>query len=97
MLRQGDLLFVKCEEIPNLAEAKIDGVIAEGESTGHKHRIESRVQAALLLYAGIAYIKVLEETHIKHEEHKEIILPIGDWIVKRQREYQPDGWKQVAD
>ena len=97
MIRQGDLLFVKCDCIPEGSVEQSDGVIARGESTGHAHRIADHKQALLMLCAGVMYVKALRDTQIKHEEHHEVILPAGDWIVRRQREYQPDGWKQVAD
>jgi hypothetical protein len=38
-----------------------------------------------------------EEARIVHEEHGEVVLPAGNWSVKRQREYRPDGWVRVTD
>ena len=98
MYRQGDLLFVKCEAVPDGAKQQVDGIVAYGEVTGHKHRIRPGVEAVLMLLAGVSYIRVLKkEAPIDHEEHDTITLPIGDWIVKRQREYTPNGFRQVAD
>jgi hypothetical protein len=32
-----------------------------------------------------------------HEEHRAIDVAQGDWLVKIQREYKPEGWHHVAD
>lgn len=97
MKRQGDLLFVKVDDIPQKTEIKKDGVIAEGEVTGHKHRISDATKATLLVSGLVAYVRALKETEVVHEEHKTITLPPGNWQVIRQREYEPDGWRQVSD
>lgn len=97
MKRQGDLLFVNVNEIPSGSVVKEDGVIAEGEVTGHKHRISDSTKATLLMVGLVAYVKALQETEIIHEEHGTVTLPPGDWQVIRQREYEPAGWRQVAD
>ncbi len=96
-MRQGDLLFLPVSEIPSDAKVQEDGIIARGEATGHTHRIRAGQQAALMIAAGMAYIQARAETVIEHEEHAEVILPPGLFIVKRQREYTPQGWRQVAD
>ena len=96
MYRQGDLLFVR-SEIPADAMEQKDGVLAKVEVTGHQHRIASRVQAIMMVSGIQAYVRSLHDADIVHEEHGTITLPIGDWKVCRQREYTPDGWRQVAD
>jgi hypothetical protein len=96
--RQGDLLFVKVDGIPAEAKAVSDGIIARGESTGHMHRLSQGSKAALMVAAGVQYIMAMqEEANIVHEEHGMVVLPMGNWQVKRQREYRPDGWVRVAD
>jgi len=95
MLRQGDLLFVPCDGIPSDAKVVADNVVARGETTGHTHRV--RAGAVVLMAGMVQYIRALQEAFVDHEEHATVILPTGDWLVKRQREYQPDGWRQVAD
>jgi hypothetical protein len=96
--RQGDLLFVKVDSIPLDAKAVQDGIIARGESTGHMHRLIHGSKAALMVAAGIQYIMAMqEEINVVHEEHGMVVLPMGNWKVKRQREYRPDGWIRVTD
>lgn len=95
--RQGDLFFLRCETIPNKVKKQKDGIIARGEVTGHTHAIRQGSKALLFIATGIAYIRALAETAIDHQEHETITLPPGLWEVKRQREYEPNGWRQVED
>lgn len=94
-IRQGDLLFVR-GTVPAEAQEIADGVLARGEATGHTHRVRPGAAVALLA-AGMAYVRAIQEAYVDHEEHATVILPPGEWAVHRQREYRPDGWRQVAD
>jgi hypothetical protein len=94
MYRQGDLLFALCASIPKDATLVSDGVIARGEASGHAHRLQNQV---LLMAAGVMYIRALQQAMITHEEHGTVMLPPGNYLVKRQREYEPAGWRQVND
>lgn len=88
MYRQGDILFVRIERIPKQhANKKMDGVVAEGEATGHAHRVvdgdlweRGHSGIDLFVEAGVA-------TKIVHEEHGTIELPKGVYKVVRQREF----------
>ncbi|WP_206756979.1 hypothetical protein [Nostoc spongiaeforme] len=43
-------------------------------------------------------IPIMSETaFLTHEEHQAISIPQSNWIVKIQREYEPEGWRYVAD
>jgi hypothetical protein len=97
ILRQGDLLFVNVDEIPEDAREDKTGIIARGEATGHTHMIRPGQRAALMIVAGVAYVTAIKKCAIDHQEHETVILPPGNWEVKRQREYIPDGWRAVAD
>ncbi|NES87286.1 MAG: hypothetical protein F6K10_41540, partial [Moorea sp. SIO2B7] len=67
------------------------------EVTGHSHRI-SNGQAELYEKDGTLYLRVLSDTAtLIHEEHKQIEIPQGNWMVRIQREYEPMGWRYVAD
>ena len=71
--------------------------MATGEVTGHKHRI-CEGEAELLQKDGTLYLRVFSSTALLvHEEHEAILIPQGDWMVKIQREYEPEGWRYVAD
>ena len=94
-IRQGDVILQPAQQtsgkkLPHLT-------LAEGEVTGHSHRI-SDGKAELYEKDGTLYLRVLSPTAtLTHEEHKAIAIPQGNWMVKIQREYQPEGWRYVAD
>ncbi|OUL20471.1 hypothetical protein BV378_29070 [Nostoc sp. RF31YmG] len=94
-IRQGDVILqpvaqVEGEKIPHLT-------LAEGEVTGHKHRI-TEGKAELYSKHGTLFLRIFSETALlTHEEHKAISIPQGHWMVKIQREYEPEGWRYVAD
>ena len=94
--RQGDLLIVKVESIPEGVKPKKDRVLAEGEATGHMHELDSGDVYEL---GDTLYFRVPEESTatLKHQEHKEIAFGPGEYQVIRQREYEPRGWRRVAD
>jgi len=85
MYQQGDVLIEEWE-------GKIEGnkldhlILQEGEATGHAHRVSSGL-AELFESGSTKFLKVKKETTISHEEHKPIILPPGNYRVRRVREY----------
>ncbi|MEB3831415.1 hypothetical protein [Phormidium sp. CCY1219] len=94
-MRQGDVLLqsVKTSRGKKLRHL----TLAEGEVTGHSHRI-SNGEAELYEENGTLYLRVLSDrATLIHEEHKAIDIPQGHWMVRIQREYQPEGWRYVAD
>jgi len=94
-IRQGDVILLSVEQTQGQKLSHL--TLAEGEVTGHKHRI-SDGQAELYEENGTLYLRVLSETAtLTHEEHNAISIPQGDWMVRIQREYEPKGWRYVAD
>ena len=62
--------------------------LAEGEVTGHRHRITQGDAQLYQLAVGVMYLRVLSEfAKLYHEEHEEIDLPKGDYEVLIEREY----------
>ena len=95
-LRQGDVILIPASETVN-GEKLAHLTLAEGEVTGHRHRI-TQGEAELYERNGTLYLKVLSPTALlTHEEHQAIAIPKGEWIVRIQREYEPEGWRYVAD
>lgn len=94
-IRQGDVIL---QPIKLTVGKKLSHLtLAEGEVTGHSHRISSG-DAELYEQDGTLYLKVLSETaNLTHEEHKPVKIPQGNWVVSIQREYEPMGWRYVAD
>lgn len=107
MYAQGDILFVKRDTLPGGDTTVISsGVIATGESSGHTHRIKPGQQAVLKAIAGALYLEALRESIIEHVvlpsetptgDHDSIVLPPGNWEVRRQREWVPEGYRQIQD
>ncbi|MBW4568911.1 MAG: hypothetical protein KME31_13080 [Tolypothrix carrinoi HA7290-LM1] len=94
-IRQGDVILLP---VPQVEGQKIPHLIlAEGEVTGHKHRI-TEGEAELSQKDDILYLRVFsDKALLAHEEHKPISIPQGNWMVRIQREYEPEGWRYVAD
>lgn len=94
-IRQRDVILlpiqqVEGEKLPHL-------ILAEGEVTGHSHRI-SQGEALLYQKNDTLYLQVLSKIALlTHEEHQAISIPQGNWMVRIQREYEPEGWRYVAD
>ncbi|BBD61672.1 hypothetical protein NIES2109_45050 [Nostoc sp. HK-01] len=94
-IRQGDVILLPVQQVDGQKLPHL--TLAEGEVTGHKHRI-SQGEAELSQKDGNLYLRVVSETALlTHEEHQAIPIPQGNWIVKIQREYEPEGWRYVAD
>lgn len=97
-IRQGDVLLLPLAQPKNSFGTRLNHLtLAEGEVTGHRHRI-SDGQAELYERDGTLYLKVLSsDATLTHEEHQAVTIPQGNWMVRIQREYEPDGWRYVAD
>lgn len=94
--RHGDVILVP-SSVPDKAEEKKGLTLAEGEVTGHSHRI-SEGMAQMFKFDSKVYLRVTSErAALVHEEHKRIDLPAGDYEVIIQQDYEPDGWKRVQD
>ena len=84
--RHGDLLIEMVNQIPEGAKKKETNIILEGTSTGHAHRLNG---GQIFEKEGVVYLHVAESSTLTHEEHNAIELPAGDYIVIRQREFDP--------
>ncbi|MFZ1105999.1 MAG: hypothetical protein WAN86_24580 [Hyphomicrobiaceae bacterium] len=73
-------------------------IIAEGEATGHRHRLLGEVTMyrddalARDIPSGlyVAHVEVRSQTaRLEHEEHAPITLDKGTYRVRRQRQLEP--------
>lgn len=109
IFRQGDVLLVPVSDdeielinYENKAKRhrKLKGlVLAEGEATGHHHRVltpsrpitTARIRTARLNTTGAA-VRVLtvpgDGAELVHDEHDTITLPAGKYQVQGQREFE---------
>jgi hypothetical protein len=106
LIRQGDVLLIPVTEIPSgTKRVKRDAgrvVLAYGEVTGHAHAI---VHPDVTLVTSQqadelrTWMKVTapESVELLHEEHDTLLVPPGNYEVRRQREYAPEAPVWVAD
>ena len=100
MFRQGDVLLIEVNEIPNDAtpvkreSGKI--ILAYGEVTGHHHAIAAP-QVKMLQLQDNRYLDSATSFSITHEEHATVKVPAGKFQVIIQREYSPQEIRNVLD
>ena len=96
--RQGDVLIASVESLPCEAMPLPHWVLAEGEVTGHSHRIEGANLAELLEFGDARFLRVFADSaRLIHQEHGTITLKRGIYRVWRQREYTPRAIVTVRD
>lgn len=88
LYRHGDVLIQRVDRIPEEAKRSREKCLAEGEATGHAHRLEG--PGTLYLRDGEMFLRAPKGgCAVIHQEHARIELPAGDYRVWIQREYQP--------
>lgn len=91
--QQGDVLIFPIQDLEKRKKTKKvisnDIILAEGEVTGHAHRIKKNeyVEVYEDVETKCLLLRLLEPQVLKHEEHKEIICPIGDYEIRKVIEY----------
>jgi hypothetical protein len=98
--RQGDVLIVAIDNVPSTMSEKVKDprgvVLAEGEATGHHHRIRDP-GVCLLRAEGVAYdlLRIQEGVvSLVHEEHSTIHVGPCTFEVRIQREHS---WNAEAE
>ena len=100
---QGDILIERVDDAPvsgQVIQAAAEGaaIVAEGEATGHHHRLFGAVTMyrddalAREIPTGlyVAHVRIDSPTaRLEHEEHAPITLPQGSYRVRRQRQLEP--------
>ena len=99
--QQGDVCLER-REIPEAAAARAGLVLAEGEATGHAHRVgtDEKTDAELLELGDRVFLRVMGgDVRVVHEEHGEIIVSPGEYEVTQIREYdyETDEARVIAD
>lgn len=98
LYRHGDLLIAGAERLPNEKRKLHHLVLAEGELTGHSHRIAEKDAAALYqTHQGLFLEVYAEKATLVHQEHGPITLDRGIFRIWRQREYSPREIRVVRD
>ncbi len=98
MWRHGDVLIARVEAFPADATRLPHCVLAEGELTGHCHRVDGPGVAELFESGSNRFLQVVADSaRLIHEEHRTITLPRGFYRVWQQREYTPQAIITVRD
>jgi len=102
LYQQGDVLIESVERIPAEArEVKHNNgrlILAAGEATGHAHAITA-LGAMLLQKDNDLFVTTKEETEVVHEEHGTVVLPAGDFKIRKVVEFDHfmEEAREVAD
>lgn len=98
--RHGDLLIKRIESLPEGLTKLNTKILAEGEATGHHHRLTSQTAQVFRDDANQRrYLSIEEPTQLVHEEHKPITIEEGTYVVIQEREFDPfaDYIRRVTD
>lgn len=95
--QQGDVLLVRVDAVPSNSKNKKDNIVAEGEVTGHMHRIHGA--AVLEAEDEQLFVDAPDGAEITHDEHGKIDIDPGRYEVRIVREYDPfeDEIRSVED
>lgn len=110
---QGDVHFTRRERLPDgiTALPDINGrIVVTHSETGHDHvmlldRTASDAEPAVIMYGTdnplVSWLQVNRPTALEHlrphDTHEAILFAPGIYEVRRQREYQPEGFRRVED
>ena len=87
LYQQGDVLIRLVDAIPEGLTERKDGILAEGEATGHAHRIVGDEAKLFESSVGDVFMDVPRRIEVVHEEHKKISVPPGKYQVSIVQEY----------
>ena len=103
---QGDLLFVRqAGPVPPGAKP-IDPmggrfILARGDSASGDHSVTANGVKYFSLDDRSAYLVVDIASEVVHgravDAHESVMLSHGTWLVRRQREHTPEGFRRVED
>jgi aminoglycoside N3'-acetyltransferase len=108
---QGDLYIRRVDSIPaglKKMGAENGRYIVAHSETSHHHVIEARPNVTVFTTNDplVSYLQVIEATdamevvieHLRNfDTHESIKVGSGNYEIRRQREYTPEGWRRVAD
>lgn len=92
LLRHGDLLLssIAKADLPKGSKSLKTDVLAEGEATGHMHRLVGNAQILEFKTENGTvekFVEAKQESELVHEEHNTIQIPKGVYKVVQEREF----------
>jgi len=98
MIRQGDVLFVPVQQMPDGVKLEDTKTVAYGEVTGHHHTmVEVDGKAEVYTLEDQMFAKVEGDVVITHQEHNQLVVEEGIYEIRIQREYTPEDIRRVLD
>lgn len=95
-IRHGDVILERVTEVQGKGKSMTECILAEGEVTGHFHRLKGQV--CEYVTETERFVEVKEESKLSHEEHDTLVIPQGKYKVLIQREVDLVGEvRQVLD
>lgn len=92
--RQGDVLMLAAKQIPSDAvdiTPKNDRVVIKhGEATGHAHAFYRQPVRLYETPKEERFLRVVETSYLKHEEHSTVEVPPGIYKLPSQVEWTDD-------
>ena len=96
--RQGDVFLITTSQLPAAGRMERRPVLAEGEATGHAHRLADPASGQVFSVGQNLFLEVFSSSAtIVHEEHGPVTLPKGGYEIRIQREYSPQEIRRVVD
>jgi len=95
LYRHGDLLIKQIDQIPLMAKPLSTNIIAEGEITGHNHKLYGSQQVygthsdKNFRIIEPTYFQAKEEISLKHQEHDTLKISKGNYVILHEREHDP--------
>lgn len=90
-LQQGDVIMTRVTVLPPNAKLvkkdKRGVVLAEGEATGHHHRIKHAPGIKLYRVDDLLFLETKVTAILTHEEHNPITVDPGIWQIGQVVEY----------
>lgn len=98
--RQGDIGLLHTQQTAEgkkpVAPIGCQLTLGHGSATGHRHTVSSE-DAALYEAGSDLLLVVRKDTPMLHPEHENKIIPVGTYLVRRQREQFQEEARYVAD
>lgn len=103
---QGDCMIIKIDSIPKSAiksHRKGSKIIVAHSESGHHHVIERN---DVVMFDDptdplCSFLDVPVIAELIHERsfdtHETLQIPAGKYMIRRQREWTPEGWRMVQD
>lgn len=82
----GDVRLFEISTLPQGLEKFETNAVAEGEVTGHAHRLDSNSEVLIDRKTSVRYLKVVAPSALTHEEHDTREVPPGLYRIGIVRE-----------